>query len=468
MKSNRNNNYSIYKYKSRVSRTHKIKGGWFGIGKKKTRKISSTSRTRLLSTSTSTSRTRLLSTSTSLQYITLGTNIKVITWNFGNYSETKLQCITKQVITNTDNTIDTYTYIFGFQEVHTKDVKSIVDFFEKTFNKLNKQIYYAHQATFNSKFDLLTFIIYNSNQTNATSDTTKTLYKRQLKSNFITKKVKIKANIGKINNFMDFLGINTKGYLILECVSNGETYTIVNIHLPFKEEAFSIEHFYLLFKYLEDKKKVIMLGDFNTRSKFVDKCLNANNKSENANYNNNNKNTEPLINNAFNCKEDVKFIKNTPYNTEILQTKLNKCIKLTNLTDNDKDKCETLKKSLIDTDLLSQLQTPIDNNLNIGIKWFSQVKKYLEDYKEGTITFLPSYKFKLFPNTSNAEIEYELNKTKDKQTQYRLSGYADRILIKSNNGILTINENTYNILRCTGNDHLPVMVILENTNIITL
>ena len=100
MKSNRNNNYSIYKYKSRVSRTHKIKGGWFGIGKKKTRKISSTSRTRLLSTSTSTSRTRLLSTSTSLQYITLGTNIKVITWNFGNYSETKLQCITKQVITN--------------------------------------------------------------------------------------------------------------------------------------------------------------------------------------------------------------------------------------------------------------------------------------------------------------------------------------------------------------------------------
>jgi len=207
------------------------------------------------------------------------------------------------------------------------------------------------------------------------------------------------------NNNLTAFAINTKGYLFVDFTIDGIEYTLVNIHLPFVNGEFTNANFNSLFRYFKDRRNVIILGDFNTRSTIDDTCIL--------------KEEDVLV-----CKA-VEFVKTYKGRLVKLQGLLNMC----RMTDTP-EVCTPLKSKLLEKDFLRQY---LSENPSYG-------------YQEGVIRFLPSYK--VTPN----EGVYNLIK--------RLPGYADRVLIKGEN--LSIVENTYRLLyNVKGNDHLPVVVDVQ-------
>ena len=195
--------------------------------------------------------------------------------------------------------------------------------------------------------------------------------------------------------------------------------------MPFKNESLSKDSFDALFKYFQNKRNVIILGDFNTRSKVDDTCL------------------------TKQC--NVLFKKNADNPTQQLENTLNLCKKPEN--DAETTYCNTLQKKLIDSDYLTQyLENKVNKPANEAslAQYLNQPNNVPEhinrnDYVEGTITFLPSYKIN--------DGMYSLKKDR----KHRLAGYADRILVKG----VRIVENSYKLCNCKGNDHYPVMLDIE-------
>ena len=75
---------------------------------------------------------------------------------------------------------------------------------------------------------------------------------------------------------------------------------------------------------------------------------------------------------------------------------------------------------------------------------------FLKGFSENHISFLPSYKF-------NENGEYELMKG----NQFRLPGYADRILFEKNSDLKSFY---YKTLPIRGHDHLPILGIFSLTS----
>ena len=200
---------------------------------------------------------------------------------------------------------------------------------------------------------------------------------------------------------------STKGYLWTTLTINGKDVTLVNIHLPFQDAEFSIKNFKMLNEKFSKKQNVIIFGDYNSRSTVDDTCISADT-----------------------C-ESVKYKKNAEGTLSKLQETLISCA-TTPAT------CDAITDKLKTNDLLLQ-----------------QMGNYMPGYKEAPITFPPSYK--IDPETG----EYALTGEK----KQRLSGYADRILVKD--GDLRIQNETYKMLDCKGNDHFPVMLDVTMPKIIS-
>jgi hypothetical protein len=198
-----------------------------------------------------------------------------------------------------------------------------------------------------------------------------------------------------------FIG-DTKGYLWIDFSINNIDITVVNIHLPFQNAAFSSVNFKMLFDTFKSTNNAIIFGDYNTRSTVDDTCLNTDSCSA------------------------VVFEKNAKSDVSALQGQLNSC--------KSQPDCESLKQKLISNDYLNQVK-----------------KTEMEGYNEAEINFLPSYKI-------NNIGDYSLQKNQDK----RLVGYADRILVKGKN--LNIIPDSYKLMECLGNDHFPLMLDVEITS----
>jgi hypothetical protein len=205
----------------------------------------------------------------------------------------------------------------------------------------------------------------------------------------------------------------------------------VNVHLPFKDENTSETEYNELLTYTNnfyqniktkynpggENVNVIIMGDFNTRSKVDDTC----------------------IDDFENCS-NVKFIKDATEEVSALQGKLNNCFK----NEDEVEKCKLLKDGLIKKDYFNEYKT----------------KPEFEDsgFIEENITFYPSYKFK--ESKYDGPQEYSLQKGKDK----RLAGYPDRILYKGYNNE-SLKGSDYRLCVCNGNDHYPVMLTLTSQSL---
>ena len=316
------------------------------------------------------------------------TKVKIFTWNYGKSTLEKLQCISSKLDLNAQDTI----YIVGLQEVSTFDILTINNHITNATTGKNYTVTYGRKSSTTMGFDLLTFIIYP------------TILNINIKKNnlgFISR-TKAVASTSK-----SFIG-DTKGYLWIDFSINNIDITVVNIHLPFQNAAFSYVNFKMLFDTFNTTKNAIIFGDYNTRSTVDDTCLND----------------------ASSCS--VVFEKNAKGEVNALQGQLNSCKVQTD--------CESLKQKLISNDYLNQV-----------IK--TEMKGY--GYNEAQINFLPSYKIN---NSGN----YSLQKNEDR----RLVGYADRILVKGVN--LNIIPDSYKLMECLGNDHFPLMLDVEITSVVQL
>lgn len=253
------------------------------------------------------------------------TKFKIFTWNFGKQTNEKLECITQMFENIELNTI----YVFGLQEVRSKDYKYILNHFEDKVKEINgykiinkKKYSSFHPFKRTSEFDLVTFIIYPKDII---------IIDNKQKSH------KVASSKSVLNLF------DTKGYLSIDLMIDNINYTLVNVHLPFQDEELSKQNFEMLYKTFDNRDNIIIFGDYNTRSKFDDTCLKNN----------------PC---------DIEFTKNVDKeNVEELQKNLNNCQKHILCTD--------IEEKLTDKDYLNEVKDGI-----------------MEGYTEDEIHFLPSYK----------------------------------------------------------------------------
>lgn len=341
-------------------------------------------------------------------------NFKIITWNFGKQSIEKLDCIVNNLFKKEQNEKDHQEniYIVGLQEVHSNEIKVITQHLNNVIPNGYNMIKGTKSSIVNpgkmhSEFDLMTFIIYSNNIN----------MKFYQNKSQIFKKKSVPENpsmLGKITNVV----VGTKGYLWVDFKIDDIDITIVNVHLPFKDEDYSLKNFQLLNNMFKDKSNVIILGDYNTRSKVDDSCMN-----------------QSVCN--------VHYVKNAEGPINILEKELNNC-----KTNNEKCIIQTQDnaKEEIDECEVSRRKCDKDKDILIENDLLNQVKEdIMPDFKEDVIEFLPSYKI-------NSDGEYSLNKN----GKGRLSGYADRILVKGDQ--LEITKNTYTRLNCLGNDHFPILL----------
>jgi len=336
------------------------------------------------------------------------TKIKLFSWNFGELIDYKLQCINKNVFNNIE---DSTIYIIGLQEVSGYSLNKIKQYLESNKPTSHTMAYGRKSST--KDFDLVTFIFYPNN----------------LLQNIKFSSKKIPSNEGFLNSIID-----TKGYLWADFTLNNNPYTVVNIHLPFQNEAFSLKNFKLLKETFKDKNNLIIFGDYNTRSKVDDNCIDNNI-----------------------CH--VEFEKNAKGDTQLLEKYLNVCSYL-NVSSENKNKVENTdfedrtseySDNTDDTEPLTSSEINSDDitckNLLKKVIDFDYLNQsnVFSDYKEDEITFLPTYK---------------IDKTGDysliKDSKKRLAGYADRILVRGSN--LEIVTGSYKKIDCLGNDHFPIML----------
>lgn len=306
---------------------------------------------------------------------------RIISWNFGEQNKKKLDCIINNFLHEDLITSEETIFVIGLQEVEKGDISNIKAYFDGQFHAdayTTIMIQKGSGTVMGSGFDLLTFIIYPKNIKITDSG---------------EESISVPSEPGMIGSFS-----STKGYLWTTLTIYGKEVTLVNIHLPFYNEAFSIKNFEMLNTQFSKKSNVIIFGDYNSRSTVDDTCL----KEDDT------------------C--DVEYKKNAKGVLDVLQSKLTSCV-------TTPDGCDAITKKLKNNDLL-----------------LNKMGTVMREYKEAPITFPPSYK--IHPETG----VYELTGTK----KQRLSGYADRILVKGAD--LTRQDKTYKMLDCKGNDHFPVLL----------
>lgn len=313
--------------------------------------------------------------------------IKLFSWNFGKSTIDKLECIKYHMLENAD---PANIYVIGLQEVSASDLDGINMFFMRNKNP-NQQIVYGKKPS-TKNFDLVTYVFYPPG----------------LIENIKFSSKSIKSNKGFLYSFVD-----TKGYLWIDFTINNVKYTIVNIHLPFQNEAFSLLNFQQLAKTFNDNNNVIIFGDYNTRSKVDDSCLGD--TPCNVSFEKNAKGNVSSLENALNNCSDVNKRSNTitsdvSYDGEMLEDV----------------NCAKIRNKMIQYDYLNESQV-------------------LSQYKEDDITFLPTYKIDDYG-------DYRLVK----KNKRRLAGYADRILVKG--AELSIVPGSYGKINCLGNDHFPIVL----------
>ena len=328
------------------------------------------------------------------------TKIKVFSWNFGKLSNDKLACINRNVF---DIIEESTIYVIGLQEVSGFSLNIIKQYFETSKPASHTMAYGIKSST--KDFDLVTFIFYPNN----------------LLTNIRFSSKKIPSKKGFFYSMVD-----TKGYLWADFTLNNVQYTVANIHLPFQNEAYSLENFQLLKETFKGKDNVIIFGDYNTRSKVDDACM------------------------GMDTTCNVNFEKNAKGDTNLLAEQLNNCSKNKLENKGFEDRKSEYYDNTLNTEPLSS--TYIDSGINctnllqkvINYDYLNESKVFT-DYKEDDITFLPTYKI-------NHTGEYSLIKDVKK----RLSGYADRILVRGSN--LEIVPGSYKKIDCLGNDHFPIML----------
>ena len=321
--------------------------------------------------------------------------IKILTWNYGKHEESKLECILTHLFDNKEADPSTI-YVMGLQEINDALLKTISAGI--TVADTHEIHIGISESRFNG-FNLLTFVIWPLSLPKPTIN----FYKHHVEStpsntigkkNTITRRAKAAiTNWGK-----------TKGYLSAEITNGDKTMVFVNIHLPFKDEAFTKKNIEDLFEHYNDKTNIVIFGDFNTRSKYNDDCKN-------------------------NQICQVEFTKNADVNKLTnLQQDLNTC-------ESNRSECPDLIKDLVDTDYVT------------SSKIFT---KPSHGYTEADIHFLPSYKI--------LDDKYSLIKN----GHGRLVGYADRIIYKGDFQ-LSPGPNPYKLVHCIGNDHFPIMLSLSTS-----
>jgi len=311
----------------------------------------------------------------------LGMRFKLLTWNVGKQTPEKLHCISS-LFEGNPNII----YVIGLQEIHSIDIPEIERYLaskkpEGYDYKMGRKPS-SNMKMFQSsgEFDLVTFLVYPTT-------TFHSLFRYQ--------RIALTKRSFSIKNLAD-----TKGYLWVDLKILGVEITLVNIHLPFEDAEFSKINFTKLYEKFNSKSNLIIFGDYNSRSRVDDTCL------------------EP----TSTC--EVSFKRNAEKSVSALEQLLNRC--------NSPDpQCEMIGKRLREYDYLNEVK-----------------HQTMPDWNESDIHFLPSYKI-------NEAGHYRLQKHGDR----RLAGYADRIFVKGN--ALEIVKGTYTKGRCLGNDHFPVQVEIE-------
>ena len=327
------------------------------------------------------------------------TKIKVFSWNFGKLSNDKLACIHRNAF---DNIEESTIYIIGLQEVSGYSLNNIKQYLENNKPASHTMTYGRKSST--KDFDLVTFIFYPNG----------------LLTNIKFSSKKIPSKKGFLYSMID-----TKGYLWVDFTLNNVQYTVANIHLPFQNEAYSLENFQLLKETFKGKENVIIFGDYNTRSKVDDDCM------------------DDEI-----CHVD--FEKNAKGDIHRLEKFLNICSKNKVEKKDFEDGKSEYSDDTDDTepDSSSEIDSDIDCKKllqQVIIYDYLNQSKVFTDYKEDEISFLPTYKI-------NKTGKYSLVKDVKK----RLAGYADRILVRGSN--LEIVPGSYKKIDCLGNDHFPIML----------
>jgi endonuclease/exonuclease/phosphatase family metal-dependent hydrolase len=313
----------------------------------------------------------------------MSVKIKVFTWNIGKFAEKKLNSIQTEFLKDMEpETI----YVIGLQEVTNSDFDKIKTFFKIAYKDQRTVLSGEKKAGVLglapgdiANYGLLSIILFPLNNS-------------PNKDSFKQQETDIKG---------------TKGYVCVNFTFKGVNINLVNVHLPFKDEITTQESITTLLKKYKDDSSIIF-GDFNSRSKYDDTCLNNNNVPSE-------------------CLKPVIFKKNVDLNSEFkLQSALNVCA--------DKDdtvtECKTLREKLVKYDYIIESEIITKSGFN-----------------ELPITFLPSYKIDKETGV------YSLSKD---NKDGRLAGYADRIIYNKN-----IEAIDYKELReCRGNDHYPLTLTL--------
>lgn len=177
------------------------------------------------------------------------TKFRIFTWNFGKLDSSyetslKLKCISEKMGLPTRDTLndpmDTI-YVIGLQEVSKEDIEvdianrgGIFTYFAKQKPE-NYRLTYGHKTS-SGGFDLLTIILYPQKIGIQKIGILKLDFGSISIPSTSSKGWGIKSGIQ--NTLVD-----TKGYLYVDFSIDGIEYTIVNIHLPFEDEAFSLKNF---------------------------------------------------------------------------------------------------------------------------------------------------------------------------------------------------------------------------------
>ena len=375
---------------------------------------------------------------TTSNYLNLNLKIKILTWNVGDLQENdnKLDCIAKNLFgdtdntnntNNTNNTYNTYNldestiYVLGLQEVNDAHIANINKYISYILNKQKPTHTFNTNTKFSrfGSFDLFTCLIFPL----ALKDKIDIKWNNK---NLPSKPGMNVANFGK-----------TKGYLdatVRIKKTNTPLFTLVNIHLPFHNENFTLKNIEKLFTHYRNKDNIIIFGDFNSRSKFDDTCIN-------------NSGCQP------------KFIKNAEGPVDKLEERLNsKTCTLSKKRTSTRRYTNTSKKftseSVNSQNPLLTGGNPCDTLITELVSKDAINDLIKTEYKEDDIHFLPTYKvdpYKVLMKSGR----YSLHK----DGKNRLAGYADRIIYRGTQ--LDSSVGSYKKLDCEGNDHFPLMLELK-------
>ena len=339
-------------------------------------------------------------------------NIEIFSWNFGESSPSKLRSILDYI-----GNIDTSLIVVGLQEVHDSELLLITSTLADSMYALGYEMKSFRRDTFlgSANFSLVTFIFYkNLNLIEANA-----LQGSYMGGSELHRLMdKIKGTKGLLEVFIKFQKPD----------GNLAQFYLVNVHLPFSSIKSTTDAInYLLREYgnlklnSEERNKIIIFGDFNSRSLVDDSCING----------------EKCVNIMYK-KEYVE-----PVNK--LEMKLNKC------RENFEPECHFLLNTLVANDAI----------IKHGL--FKR-----SGFEESDLHILPTYKLDVesgeYSLKKKCGITHKLSTsikslgTKSLKYCGRLTGYPDRIFFNSN--ALEV-VNGYRVYTVPGNDHYPIVMTLK-------